>query len=322
MRTRTIPRTATTFRSTLALALALAFGCAAAASAQQEERFNRTLDVGERAEFSLSNISGDILVEGAPGGQIVIDAVKRLDDDADSGELSSVDIDVSQMGNRVRVETRHKRGSHGHRHGGGVSVSYRVKVPRGTEVDLQSVSGSVTLRGVEGEATAQSVSGEVSVSDTPNLSLAKSVSGDVDVARARSGREMEIESVSGNVTADGVEADELNVSSVSGDVSITGVSTKRASLESVSGEIRYTGRIASGGRYQFRSHSGDVVIAIGDEVGFQLEASTFSGEIQSELPLQTTSLDSRHRNVQGVVGDGSAFIEATTFSGDVEIRRR
>lgn len=305
----------------LLLALALSLALAASAFAQREERFNRTLEVGDNPDFSLSNISGDILVEGTSGAQIVIEAVKKLEESSDADLLSAVDIEVSQLGNRVRVETRHHRGGRGH-HRGGVSVHYRVKVPQGTAVDLQSVSGSVTLRGVEGEAKAQSVSGKVSVSDVSSLSRAKSVSGDVEVVNARSAREMEIESVSGNVSADGVDADELNVSAVSGDVSISAVSTKRASLESVSGDIRYSGRIASGGHYQFQSHSGDVVITIGDEVGFQLEASTFSGDIESELPLKTTSTDSKRRNVQGVVGDGSAFIEATTFSGDVEIRRR
>lgn len=311
-----VPRTAFTFT------FALAFALAATAAAQREERFNRTLDVGENAEFSLSNISGDILVEGVSGGQIVIDAVKRLEGGADSDLLSSVDIDVSQLGKRVRVETRHTRGSHGRHRGGGVSVSYRVKVPKGTEVDLESVSGNVTLKGVNGEATAQSVSGDVSVSDAGSLSRAKSVSGDVEVSRARSERELEIESVSGNVTGNEIEVDELKVSAVSGDVGITAVSSKRASLESVSGDIEYTGRIASGGRYEFQSHSGDVVLTVGDEVGFQLEARTFSGDIESELPLKTTSMDSRRRNVQAVVGDGSAFVEATTFSGDIEIRRR
>jgi Toastrack DUF4097 len=310
----------TVSRTTFGLALGLAL--ASSALAQREERFNRTLDVGDKAEFSLSNISGDILVEGTGGSQIVIEAIKKVEGGGDSGMLSAVDIDVSQLGNRVRVETRHKRWNHDRHNEGGVSVSYRVKLPKSAEVELQSVSGTITLRGVDGEATAQSVSGEVSVSDVAALSRAKSVSGDVEVSKARSAREMEIESVSGSVTADSVDAEELTVSSVSGDVSVTGVSSRRASLESVSGNIRYTGRIASGGHYEFQSHSGDVVITIGDEVGFQLEASTFSGDIDSELPLKTTSADSKGRNVRGVVGDGSAFIEATTFSGDVEIRRR
>ena len=61
---------------------------------------------------------------------------------------------------------------------------------------------------------------------------------------------------------------------------------------------------------------------MGEDVGFELEASTFSGEIESEFPMTVTSSSKRRRSISAVVGDGSAVIEATTFSGDVEIRSR
>jgi DUF4097 and DUF4098 domain-containing protein YvlB len=200
-------------------------------------------------------------------------------------------------------------------------VSYRVKVPKGTDVEIQSVSGNVTLAGVEGVANAQSVSGDVRVTDVSELVQAKSVSGGVEVRRARSGRHAEIESVSGNLFVEDIEAGELTVSSVSGDVWIDRGSSRRASLKSVSGDLEYTGAITSGGRYEFQSHSGDVVVTLGEEVGFELEASTFSGEIESDFTLKTTSRVQKGR-LSAVVGDGSAVIEASTFSGDVEIRRR
>jgi DUF4097 and DUF4098 domain-containing protein YvlB len=305
-------------RTSFVIALALA----ATAAAQREERFNRTLDVGGQGELTLANVSGDIHVEGASGSQIVIEAVKRVDEDGDPDLLDSVEIDVMQTGDRVRVETRYT-GRHGrHDHEGGVSVSYRVGVPRGSAVELHSVSGDVTLLSVSGAASVESVSGDVSASDVASLVEAKSVSGDVRVLRARSSRDVEIASVSGEVFVENIEAEEVNVSSVSGNVTLDGVSCNRAALESVSGEIRYTGSIARGGRYDFQSHSGDVVITIGDDVGFQLEASTFSGEIESDLPLKATSSDRKHRQVSGVSGDGSAFIEAQTFSGNVLIRKR
>jgi DUF4097 and DUF4098 domain-containing protein YvlB len=305
-------------RTSFAIALAVA----ATAAAQQEQRFNRTLDVGEHGELTLGNVSGDIHVEGAPGNQIVIDAVKRVDEDGDRELLKSVEIDVMQTGDRVRVETRYT-GRHGrHDHEGGVSVSFRVRVPRGTEVEIHSVSGDATLLNVAGDATVESVSGDVEATDVPNLIEAKSVSGDVRVLRARSPRDVEIGSVSGEVFVEDIEAEEVNVTSVSGNVTLDGVTCTRAALESVSGEIRYTGSIARAGRYDFQSHSGDVVITIGDDVGFQLEASTFSGEIESELPLKTASTDRKRRQLSGVSGDGSAVIEAQTFSGDVLIRKR
>jgi DUF4097 and DUF4098 domain-containing protein YvlB len=295
---------------------------ASSAFAQREEKFSRTLDVGPDAALSIGNIAGDILVEGAPGSSIVIDATKSVEDEEDAELLKSVDIEVSRLGNRVRVSTEHTGTGRRHRdHDRNVSVTYRVKVPKGTDVEIQSVSGSVTLAGVEGTANAQSVSGDVRVSDASDLVQAKSVSGNVEVRRARSSRHAEIESVSGDVFVEDIDAGELTVSSVSGDLWIDRASSRRASLKSVSGEIEYTGAIASGGRYEFQSHSGDVVLTLGDEVGFELEASTFSGEIESDFTLKTTSRMQKGR-LSAVVGDGSAFIEASTFSGDVQIRRR
>jgi len=290
------------------------------ARAQREERFNRTLDVGPDAALSIGNIAGDIQVEGGPGSSIVIEAVKSVEDEGDAGDLKTVDIEVSQLGNRVRVSTEHTgRGRH---HGDHVSARYHVKVPKGTEVDIQSVSGNVVLTGVAGPANAQSVSGDVRVTDVTELVQAKSVSGNVEVRSSRSERHVEIESVSGEVLVMDIEADELTVSSVSGDVRLQGVSSQRASLESVSGDLEYTGTIRASGRYDFQSHSGNVLLTIGEGVGFELEASTFSGEVESDFTLKTTSRAKKGGRLSAVVGDGSAFIEATTFSGDVRLMRR
>ena len=308
----------TILTTTLAVLLA-----ASSAWAQREERFSRTVDAGPGAALSIGNIAGDITVEAGTGSSIVIDAVKSVEDEEDAELLKSVDIEVSLLGNRVRVSTEHTgRGRRHGNHDGNVSVSYHVKVPKGTEVEIQSVSGSVLLVGVEGAANAQSVSGDVRVTDVAQLEQAKSVSGNVEVLRARSGRHAEIESVSGEVLVEGIEASELTVSSVSGDVRLKGVSSQRASMESVSGDLEYTGSIAASGRYDFQSHSGDVVLTIGDQVGFELEASTFSGEIESDFTLKTTSRAQKGRRLSAVVGDGSAFIEASTFSGDVRLLRR
>ena len=110
------------------------------------------------------------------------------------------------------------------------------------------------------------------------------------------------------------------MSGVSGDVILTHAECERAALESVSGDIRYSGTFAKGGRYEFRTHSGDVFIYIANDVGFELEAETFSGDIESEFPLTMSDTNSK-REVNGVYGDGSALIEASTFSGSVTISK-
>ena len=313
------------FTTTLLIGAVLTAGMSVAQD--REERISQTFDIGPIGEFSLSNISGDIRVSGTSGNQVTIEAVKRLHGRGDRDLLNSVEVDISHQGDRIRVETRYprneRRGDDDHRHGhGGVSVDYRVTLPVGTEVEIGSVSGDVMLEGVDGETSVTSVSGEVEVSDVANLVQAKSVSGEVDVRNARSDDDVDIASVSGDVTINSIEAEELSISSVSGDVRIRQVSCEQGEFESVSGDILYTGRIVSGGRYEFTTHSGDVVITIGEDVGFELEASTFSGEIESEFPMTVTSSSKRRRSIHAVVGDASAVIEATTFSGDVEIKSR
>src|SRR5574342_580291 len=92
----------TTFTMTLA-ALVLA----SSAWAQRQEQFHRAIEVSPDAALTIENIAGDILIEGAPGSSIVIDATKSVEDDEDAALLKSVEIEVSQLGNRVRVSTEH-----------------------------------------------------------------------------------------------------------------------------------------------------------------------------------------------------------------------
>ena len=288
---------------------ATAEGERAALRFPQEGHFSRALHVGESGVLDLSNVSGNITIRGAPGGEIQIEAQKI-------GNPSSVDIEVSQTGDRVRVETEYREGTNQR-----VSVDFSITVPYGTAVSAKSVSGDVEVHDVRGETHAESVSGDVTLTQVERLLVAKSVSGDVSVASATSQAEPEIASVSGDVVVSELGAPKLTVSSVSGDVRLTGTRCERASVESVSGTIHYSGTFAAGGRYEFRSHSGDVLIQLANDIGFELAAETFSGEIESAFPVTPSGGRVSKGEVHGVHGDGSVMIEASTFSGDVTVAK-
>jgi hypothetical protein len=57
-------------------------------------------------------------------------------------------------------------------------------------------------------------------------------------------------------------------------------------------------------------------------VGFDLQASTFSGQIRLEPPLQLQGASLTRRSARGTVGDGGAVVTATAFSGDVVIVKK
>jgi DUF4097 and DUF4098 domain-containing protein YvlB len=73
---------------------------------------------------------------------------------------------------------------------------------------------------------------------------------------------------------------------VSGDIKLLDVSgAETVNAKSVSGNITYTGAIKEGGRYEIKAHSGDVRMVIPAGSAFDLEANTFSGDIDSDFEI-------------------------------------
>ncbi len=102
----------------------------------------------------------------------------------------------------------------------------------------------------------------------------------------RSMARIEAQSISGAVTLRKVSARRIDVGSVSGDVALEDVQCDRVGAHSISGNVEFAGTLAKSGRYELKSHSGDVRVVLAGSTGFELEANSFSGSIRSDLPLK------------------------------------
>jgi len=296
---------------------------------QLTEKFSKTVPLAKGGAVDLANISGDIVVTGGAGDQVVIDAIKR---GRTAEDLKALQIEVNAAPARVEIRAQYPR----EQRNINASVDFTVTVPRGANVTLRSVSGDIKLSTVDGVVSAETVSGNVGVTSAAQLESAKTVSGDVTVESAASDGDLSVASVSGNVKLKAVKARGIETNSVSGDVDMADVSCNRARAKSVSGDIVFGGALAKGGRYVFQSHSGDVTFYADESTGFEVAAGTFSGEISSDLKLVSTfggegeGGQPGHRpkrggpgqRVQGTFGDGSAFLELGSFSGNVKIVKK
>jgi DUF4097 and DUF4098 domain-containing protein YvlB len=289
---------------------------------EQTEHFSRKIKMGRDGRVSIANIAGDIVVTGGSGDEVSIEATKRTR--GDKSELERVQINVDEHAGRVDVRTEHT-GTTDH-----VAVDYIVAVPASASVEVHSVSGSLRITGVQGTVRMETVSGTVTASSTPRIEVAKSVSGNVDLSGTSSDGDLAASSVSGSVHVKGVKARSIRLGAISGDVGVSDAACDRVDMKSLSGSVEYAGTLAKGGRYDLTSHSGAVRMILSGMLGFELDASTFSGSINSELQLTIggdTGPDGRrrgisNRSIHATFGDGSAVLTLRTFSGSIVISKR
>ena len=291
----------------------LATGVAGIAGAQTDDLV-RTIPMEPGGRFTLTNISGDITVAGADDGALTLRVTKRLVDPGAVSEstardaLDRVEIEIRERSGRVAVETEYpRRGLAGRladfiRSGrAAVAVDYDVTVPHGVGVAIESISGSVTVEGVDGETSIETVSGDVRLASLPRLTEVEMVSGDLRMTDVGSDDDLSAEAVSGRITIDGVRTPDLEVSTVSGTLSMTRVEAGRVDVETVSGPVTFDGALDADGRYEFESHSGSIHVTVPAGTGFDLEAQSFSGDLELNAPI-TVAVRQGNRTIELTTG--------------------
>jgi DUF4097 and DUF4098 domain-containing protein YvlB len=166
--------------------------------------------------FLLANINGSVQVDGWNRNEVEVRAVKSSEDDAH--DLDAVKIDVESNPRQVTVHTRYPQGE-----GAEVAVEYHIFVPFHVLLgNIETVNGSVIVRGVNGGGELHSVNGDVEVLNSSGRFSAKTTNGDLhlDLRQLMDGGPMNIETVNGSVVL-GLPSDaraELKVLSMNGDL--------------------------------------------------------------------------------------------------------
>jgi Putative adhesin len=297
----------------------------------QTEKISRTLNIGADGEIDLSNIAGDILITRSGGGAATLDIVKTARaatvDDA-RALLPLVTVDIVERGPRVEVRTRYPRPDEmrrGGRRNMNVDVTYKLSAPQNTRIVAKSISGNVSVTDISGALTVESISGTIRIANAGRVATTKTISGNIEMIDSKVEGALAAGTISGVVKLQNVTAKNLTLSTVSGEVVLQDVSCERIEAQAISGNVLFSGELVPHGRYEFTSHSGNVKLAIGGRTGFQIEATSFSGSINSDLPLSLEGGQGTRRGGRGLRGrhgDGSAILELTSFSGSITIIKR
>ena len=184
----------------------------------------------------------------------------------------------------------------------GVSASIDVTGTAGRTLEINSVSGEVTVAGAPGSADIESVSGNLRLTlNSANVEV-QTVSGDVAL-RGRLTGEVQTESVSGNL---GVDSRKERV--------------RRLSSNTVSGDATLQVGLADGGRISAESVSGSITVIAPKSLSANVSGESFSGHLSApganiHKPEFGPGSDFEQR-----YGNGSGEIRMETFSGSAELR--
>jgi hypothetical protein len=302
-----------------------------------EEKFEKTVALAKDGKVYLKNLAGDIDVKTWDRGEVKIDALKvSKHDSMDTAKeyAALVKIEVTEEDGTLKIMTVYpKKGPKKM----SVSVDFNLTIPSGATADINSVSGNLTMANIGGAAKAETVSGDVTLEKIAGALKGKTVSGNVTAMGASKGAYCK--SVSGNVKVSDVDGDaelhtvsgtikagsvkgSITAENTSGDVKLIDVTNARViKAKTLSGDVDYAGVIYSDGSYNFKSHSGDVILTIASDAAFDLEAKTFSGSIESDFELTLTGKISK-KQINGSANGGGASLEVKTFSGDVHLKKK
>ncbi len=305
----------------LILGLMLMSSLVAAAGDRFEQKLERVENLTSDGKVMINNISGDIKIFVWKEGKVKIEAVKRAeakDESQAKKAMEAVEIQIKAEPGLLVVKTQYpeNRGFFGK--DSSVSVDYTLWIPGRASVEARSISGDILIREAGGQVIANAISGDVEISGGKKSVEAKAVSGDIRVEKIED--DAQLSSVSGDIYATGIKGS-VEAEAVSGSIHLKDISqAKSVSAKSVSGSIDYRGDVMSDGRYQFNSHSGNVVLVLPASSFFELEAGAFSGTVKTEFPIEVIG-EISDKQIKGKVGKGGAYIVAKTFSGRVEIRK-
>jgi DUF4097 and DUF4098 domain-containing protein YvlB len=249
-------------------------------------RFNLDLQLPRNPAVSVSTHNGDVSINGRRG---------PVDASSDHGNITAEEITGS-----AAVHLKH----------GNLTIS--------------KVSGDVTVDGTISDSNFSDVGGLVTLNGTYWGTMQMShISKPVHFVSTRT--DLQFTRLDGDFT---MEPDELRASGIVGPFRLV-TRSKGVHLEDVSGDVHIDDRNASvevsskgaPGNTDISNIHGEIDLSFPANAGFQLDAQSIGGEIQSEFNLNVNN-QGNTATARGTVGKGGSDVRVKADHGTIQIKKQ
>ena len=287
------------------MAAMFAIGLPAAARGGQRDRETT------QSEQSVSATRGTRLTVENMSGSISIKTWDRDSVQVRGKHTARTQVSVRERERAVHVETEAKNGGPG-------TADLDITMPRWMAVKIEGVYADITVAGSESEIEAETVRGTISIDGGVGFVNAESVEGRVIVANARA--RLQVSSVNEAVEIENVEGD-VEAETTNGEISLLRMKSADVRAETVNGDITWDGAVAANGHYSFVTHNGDIDVALADSASVTMTVRTYNGGFKTDLQLKGAGQAGRGRRATYTLGAGSADMEMETFGGTIRVHR-
>ncbi len=269
---------------------------------------NESLAADAKGHVTIFNMAGSVDVEG--WSRKVVEVTGSLGDDV---EEFVFDRDGDEIEIKVKVPDKRKGRSD-------ITSELTIRVPKGSSIEIATISADIEVAGVQGEQELQAVSGDIVTESYAADASAGSVSGDIDIQGDGKNAETELASVSGDITAENL-AGSVAAESVTGDVVIADGSFDRARVETVNGDIVYQSALRKNGKLHVETVNGSVDIDFSGDVSARFDIDTFNGDIENCFgpEARRTSRYAPGWELSFTEGAGEGRVVISTLNGDLTI---
>ncbi len=262
-------------------------------------------EIGERGRFTLRVTDPDVEMRAADGATATVRVTFEIRAESDAAadeifERSRYRV-IEARGSLEVAEPEYSASSGlgplARLFGGGgrPRATVEATAPPGCELRYDGVSADVTASGFGGSQEYRTVSGDLVLDRTGGTMRIKGVSSDISL-RADS------------------RVDHLDVNTVSGDVSAVAPGIGQMRATTVSGDIEVEGILDDGPQHRVESVSGDLSLGVGNDL--TIEVRGLSTDVDVRLPHRTEGSRDRRRYV---IGTGKPQLLFSSMSGDVEV---
>jgi Putative adhesin len=265
-------------------ALTAASGCVAISGSdvgRYVERENRRFSTTGKPDVELSTFDGSIEIRSWDRPEVEVIVEKR---GPSRSSIADIEVNASQSGNHITVETRWASRTGGFHLGWSRSARLIVSVPASSDLLAKSGDGSIDVEHVDGRIELRSGDGSIRGHDI--------------------GGNLNVQTGDGSITVDGSFA---GLRAHSGDGSV---------------RVHAAAGVDASSDWEISTGDGSVTLELPDGFNADLDAHTGDGGIHvHEITLSSVTGEITRNSIRGRLGSGGRLLRVRTGDGSITLRR-